>query len=232
MRRECEKRGWSSASAWTTHRFARPPPQRSMHRRRVQTCMRRLLALTTALILCLATPGFAAAFRATSAGHVRYAIRPEGAWPDPSLTATRSRVVILLPWQTALMHRLKASNRKLIVLEDKDLGNASSYPPVEGFTADGVTYTQALEQHPNWLLRDRAGQPIRCAGFPYLWAMDVGNPGFQRAWAAEVAGELKAEGWDGVFIDNVNPTIRYYHDPSDVASYPSDAAYSAAVTAA
>lgn len=196
--------------------------------------MRRSLVLivAVALCLCLAMPGLAAAFQTAAAGHVRYAIRPEGTWPDPSLTATRSRVVILLPWQTALMHRLKASNPKLIVLEYKDLGNASDYPPVEGFSADGVSYTQALTQHPNWLLRDRAGQPIRCAGFPYLWAMDVGNPGFQRAWAAEVAGELESEGWDGVFIDNVNPTIRYYHDPADVASYPNDAAYSAAVTAA
>jgi Hypothetical glycosyl hydrolase family 15 len=125
--------------------------------------MRRLLALTMALFACLAAPGLAAALRTTAAGHVRYAICPEGAWPDPSLTATRSRVVIL---------------------------------------------------------------------FPYLWAMDIGNPAFQRAWADEVAGELRTQGWDGVFIDNVNPTIRYYHDPADVARYPSDATYSAAVTSA
>ncbi len=167
-----------------------------------------------------------------AAGHVRYAIRPEGAWPDPSLTATRSRVVILLPWQVALMRSLKASNPNLIVLEYKDLGNSSSYPPVEGFTTDGVSYAEALAHHPEWLLRDRAGQPIQCAGFPYLWAMDIGNPGFQRAWADEVVNELKTQGWNGVFIDNVNPTIRYYHDPADVASYPNDATYSAAVTSA
>ncbi len=163
---------------------------------------------------------------------MRYAIRPEGAWPDPSLTAQRSRVVILLPWQQQLMHRLKASNPRLIVLEYKDLGNASSYQPVDGLSTDGVSYAQALAHHPAWLLRDRAGAPIRCLGFPYLWAMDIGNRGFQRAWASEVVHELKTQGWDGVFIDNVNPTIRYYHDPRDVAKYPSDRAYAAAVTSA
>lgn len=167
-----------------------------------------------------------------AAGHVRYAIRPEGAWPDPSLTAQRSRVVILLPWQQALMHKLKASNPHLIVLEYKDLGNSSSYAPVDGFSADGVSYAQALAHHPAWLLRDRAGQPIRCTGFPYLWAMDIGNRSFQRAWANEVVSELENQGWDGVFMDNVDPTIRYYHDPADVARYRSDAAYSAAVTSA
>jgi Hypothetical glycosyl hydrolase family 15 len=194
--------------------------------------MRRSLALTLVLFACLATPGLATVPQIAAAGHLRYAIRPEGAWPDPSLTAARSRVVILLPWQTALLHRLKATNPRLIVLEYKDLGNASAYPPVEGFTADGVSYAEASGHHPDWLLRDRAGQPIQCNGFPYLWAMDIGNPGFQRAWAEEVAGELRTQGWDGVFIDNVNPTIRYYHDPADVAKYPSDAAYSAAMTSA
>jgi hypothetical protein len=167
-----------------------------------------------------------------AAGFVRYAIRPEGPWPNPSLTALRSRVVILLPWQQNLMHRLKAANPRLIVLEYKDLANASSYQPIAGFSAEGVTYSEALHQHPAWLLRDRAARPIRCRGFPYLWAMDVGSRGFQRAWAGEVVHELQTQGWDGVFIDNVNPTIRYYHDPADVARYPTDASYSAAVTAA
>jgi hypothetical protein len=167
-----------------------------------------------------------------AAGHVRYAIHPEGAWPDPSLTAARSRVVVLLPWQQALMHRLKAANPGLVVLEYKDLGNSSSYEPVDGVSTDGVTYAQAAAEHPQWLLRDRAGQPIRCDGYSYLWAMDVGNAGFERAWADEVVAELRREGWDGVFIDNVNPTIRYYHNPADVAKYPTDASYTAAMTSA
>jgi hypothetical protein len=163
---------------------------------------------------------------------VRYAIGAEGAWPNPALTAARSRVVILLPWQQALMHQLKAANPKLIVLEYKDLGNSSSYEAVNGFSTDGVSYAQAATAHPGWLLRNRAGRPIQCAGFAYLWAMNVGNRGFERAWANEVVHELNSQGWDGVFIDNVNPTIRYYADPADVAQYPSDGAYTAAMSAA
>jgi endo-alpha-1,4-polygalactosaminidase (GH114 family) len=192
------------------------------------------MALALTLCACLAGSlvRCGTGLGALTPGHVRYAIRPEGAWPDPSLTALRSRVVILLPWQQELVHQLKASNPRLIVLEYKDLGNASSYRPVDGFSADGVSYAQARAHHPRWLLRDRAGRPIRCLGFPYLWATDVGNRGFQRAWAGEVVHELKTQGWDGVFIDNVNPTMRYYHDPSDVARYPSDKAYAAAVTSA
>lgn len=167
-----------------------------------------------------------------TASHVLPAIRPEVTWPDLPLTAARSRIVILLPWQTALMHRLKAANPHLIVLEYKDLSNASSDPPVDGVGAGGVSYAQASREHPSWLLRDAAGQPIQCRGYPYLWALDVGNRGFQRAWTNEVVHELRTQGWDGVFMDNVDPTIRYYHDPSDVARYPTDAAYTAAMTSA
>jgi hypothetical protein len=166
-----------------------------------------------------------------TASHVLPAIRPEVAWPHLPLTAARSRIVILLPWQQALMHRLKAANPHLIVLEYKDLSNASSYPLVDGVGAGGVSYAQALA-HPSWLLRNRAGQPIRCRGYPYLWALNVGSRSFQRAWTGEVVHELTAQGWDGVFLDNVDPTIRSYYDPADVARYPTDAAYAAATTSA
>lgn len=167
-----------------------------------------------------------------AAGHVLPAIRPEVTWSHLPLTAARSRIVILLPWQQALMHRLKAANPHLIVLEYKDLSNASSYPLIDGVGAGGVSYAQALEGHPSWLLRNLAGQPIQCQGYPYLWALNIGNLGFQRAWASEVVNELTSQGWDGVFIDNVDPTIRYYYAPADVAQYPSDASYAAATTAA
>jgi Hypothetical glycosyl hydrolase family 15 len=209
-------------------RAPRRPPLRAPRHRAIAALFAACLAAT----LLLALPPTAAPALTATAGHVRYAIRPEGAWPDPALTARRSQVVILLPWQQALMHRLKAANPKLIVLEYKDLGNSSSYEPVNGFSTDGVSYAQAASAHPGWLLRNRAGQPIACAGFSYLFAMNIGNRSFQQAWTNEVVGELHSQGWDGVFIDNVNPTLRYYTNPADVAMYASDGAYSAAMTAA
>jgi Hypothetical glycosyl hydrolase family 15 len=167
-----------------------------------------------------------------TAGHLRFAIRPGKAWPDIPLTAARSRIVVLLPWQQALMHRLKAANPHLIVLEYKDLANTSSYAPVDGVSPDGVTYEQAVDEHPSWLLRSLGGQPIQCRGYSYLWAMNIGDRGFQRAWTDEVVHELVSQGWSGVFMDNVDPTIRYYHDPANVAQYPNNAAYAAATTSA
>ncbi len=220
--------------------------------------MRRAIALTLLLCAYYAAPGSAAVSAPTAhhpagtptaghradtpatrhagstptAGHLRFAIRPGKAWPDVPLTAARSRIVVLLPWQQALMHRLKAANPHLIVLEYKDLANTSSYAPVDGVSPDGVTYEQAVDGHPSWLLRTLDGQPIQCRGYSYLWAMNIGNRGFQQAWTDEVVHELVSQGWSGVFMDNVDPTIRYYHDPANVAQYPTDTAYAAATTSA
>ena len=38
----------------------------------------------------------------------------------------------------------------------------------------------------------------------------------------------REEGWDGVFVDDTNPTIRWHYTSEQVAKYPSDATYAAA----
>ena len=62
--------------------------------------------------------------------------------------------------------------------------------------------------------------------------MDVGSPDYQKRWAANVTAELDTQGWDGVFLDDSNPTMKYATNPSEVAKYPSDAAYTAAMESA
>jgi Hypothetical glycosyl hydrolase family 15 len=44
--------------------------------------------------------------------------------------------------------------------------------------------------------------------------------------------ELETKGWDGVFVDDCNATMKYAYDPSKVAKYPNDAAYSGAMESA
>lgn len=60
--------------------------------------------------------------------------------------------------------------------------------------------------------------------------MDVGSQGFQQAWADNVLAKLESAPWDGVFMDDVNATIKYHHDPQDVGVYPDDASYFAATS--
>ncbi len=96
---------------------------------------------------------------------------------------------------------------------------------------DGVSYAQTAHA-PSWLLRDRAGEPIRCAWLSLPVGDGYRQPRLSAGLGREVVHELESQGWDGVFIDNVNPTIRYYHDPADVAQYPTTRPTAAAMTSA
>ena len=45
-------------------------------------------------------------------------------------------------------------------------------------------------------------------------------------------GEIAAGGWDGVFMDDTNPTMSWHYDVNRMAKYPTDAAWQAATRSA
>jgi len=100
-----------------------------------------------------------------------------------------------------------------------------------GWAGSGVTKEQA-EEHPEWFLKNTSGARFTFGGYSYVWAADIGNAAFQAKWADNVSAKLKADIWDGVFVDDTNPTMRYHYNVSSVAKYPTDAQYSAATGSA
>jgi hypothetical protein len=62
--------------------------------------------------------------------------------------------------------------------------------------------------------------------------MDVGSPSYQRAWAANVARDVRRQGWDGVFVDGVARTLQYpwYLNGRVLAKYPGPDDYARATT--
>ena len=100
-----------------------------------------------------------------------------------------------------------------------------------GNTGTGVT-TQDAGGHPEWYLRNTSGERFTFSAYDYLWAADIGNRSFQERWLANVTAKLKTADWDGVLVDDANPTMLYHYDVGRVAKYPSDAAYSAATGSA
>jgi Hypothetical glycosyl hydrolase family 15 len=162
-----------------------------------------------------------------SAGHVRVAIENAVTTADFSQTPVRSNVVVLQEWEKAKLHSLKAANPAIKVLMYKNLSSMLEASP-NGNAGTGVT-TQEAASHPEWYLTDKTtGTKFNFWGYGYLWAADIGDPGFQQRWADNVGAKLSADIWDGVFVDDTNPTIRYHYDPAQVAEYPDDASYSAA----
>jgi hypothetical protein len=165
-----------------------------------------------------------------SAGHVRVAIENAVATADFSQTAARSNVVVLHEWEKAKLHSLKAANPAMKVLMYKNLSAMLTASP-NGNASTGVT-TQEAATHPEWYLLNTSNAKFNFWGYDYLWAADIGNREYQARWAANVLSKLKADIWDGVFIDDTNPTMRYHYNPTSVKKYPSDAGYAAATGSA
>jgi putative glycosyl hydrolase-like family 15 (GHL15) protein len=166
---------------------------------------------------------------ASPVGHALPALDSAASSANYSQTATHQSYVILQAWETKRMQELHSQNPALKVLVYKNLGFAAEKKASSSST--GVT-TQEAETQSQWFLKNLQGERISSNGYNWLWAMDVGDPAYQQRWADNVIAELEAQGWDGVFIDDPNPTMKYAYDPSQVAKYPSDTAYSAAMESA
>jgi hypothetical protein len=187
---------------------------------------RAVLALTTLLLVLPATAS------AGTVGHVRVALDSNAAFPSYEQSARRHGVVILQAWQQDRMRALKQANPGLTVLVYKNLSFAAGDTSWSGFASTGVTAPEAERDNPQWFLRNTDGQRFTSWSYRWLWTMDVGDPSYQRRWADNVVGELQAQGWDGVFMDDTNATMKYHYDAGRIAKYPNDAAWAAATRAA
>jgi hypothetical protein len=159
------------------------------------------------------------------AGHVRMAIDSASSRADFSKTAARNDFVILHGWERARARSLKARNPALKVLMYKNLSFMARSR--FGRVNTGVSLAEA-HAHPSWYLRNTRGRRFTSQSYDYMWAADIGRPSYQRRWIRNVLRQARAGGWDGVFVDDVNPTIQHHYDETKVARYPSDASYSAA----
>jgi hypothetical protein len=83
--------------------------------------------------------------------------------------------------------------------------------------------------HPRWYLHTLRGARFTFADYSWLWAANVGAPGYAAQWARNATRLLAAHPeFDGVFIDDVNPTLSYHWNSANVRELPGDAAYRAA----
>jgi hypothetical protein len=160
-------------------------------------------------------------------GHVDVAINSNARIANYGYTAGHEQVVILQAWETAELRKLKRANPDVKVLMYQNASSASSTAAADGVYPTGVSYTESVAHH--WLLDSTSGQPFTFNGEDWLYAANIGSRGYQRAWAHNVNRELAKAPWDGVFIDDLNPTIRYHYCVSCVAQYPTDASYGAAM---
>ena len=167
---------------------------------------------------------------AETVGHYYSATTTPAAFVNPALSAQRNTFIDLQAWEGAKAAELKAENPHLKVLVYQNLGAISQGIGPNGFSSSGVNYAEANTAHPSWFLAGPSGERLAFEDFKWLWAADVGNPEYQRLWAANVVRLLAGGPWDGVLMDDTNTTNRYHFNPSSkVTKYPTDAAYQGAV---
>lgn len=147
----------------------------------------------------------------------------------------RYGVAVVGPWDYDQVSALKAANPNVKVLLYKDVAATASYDVVNGVDVNplptGVGYAYANTYHPDWFLTSTTGQRVQWADYPGDWWMDIGNPSYQDAWAANVIASVRQYGAAGVMMDDVDAMLGG-HLPAGVtlAKYPTDASYAAAMT--
>ena len=145
---------------------------------------------------------------------------------------SRYDYAILNAWDADRIPALRAANPSLKLLVYKNASMTVDYSVSGGrdnpFLTTGVGFASASATHPEWFLRDTAGQRVESAGYSGAWLMDLGSRSYQEAWLASVAAEVRAQGWDGVMVDDVNVTPRWHVGGRTLAAYPTDASYTAA----
>jgi hypothetical protein len=189
----------------------------------------RVMACLTAFLAALVapcTPAPATDAHAAVPGHLRVATGSNARWPNPA-GALKYQVVVLNSWNRRRIPMLKAANPKVKVLLYKNLA-ASRAASASGHTSTGVPLS---EVRPEWYLRDTTLAPIRFRNYPELYAMDIGSESYQERWGDNVLAELRGSEFDGVFMDDVNLTMRYHYSGL-IPKYPTDADYQRAMGAA
>jgi hypothetical protein len=93
----------------------------------------------------------------------------------------------------------------------------------------GVNYCYALAYHPDWFLTNASGARLTYTDYPQYAAMDIGNPSYQSTWAANAIAVAKADGFDGIYLDDVNTYPGHGLD-GQIAKY-TDQAYGQAMAA-
>lgn len=131
-------------------------------------------------------------------------------------------VIICNPNYYTSLATLKAANpnTKFLLYQNASASNKDN-------TDDHLEVATLWSTSPeSWFLSNASGR-MTFADFSDRAWMDVGNVSYQKAWAAQVKARVQRDGWDGVFIDDVNAAMSASHLGAQArpTAYATDAAW-------
>jgi hypothetical protein len=155
------------------------------------------------------------------------------AWPVAD-EANRYQFMVLSGNEYALIPMLKAINPHLrfLVYQAIWFTNQNDYSYMQ--TVTGCTaYADDVANHPSWFLHDASGNRVLGPNRTDLYAMDVGNPAYQQACAANAGALARTYGFDGVFFDLIDgPMARDVQPGLTIPEYPTQRSWEGAMTGA
>jgi Hypothetical glycosyl hydrolase family 15 len=125
--------------------------------------------------------------------------------------------------RVAAIHAAKAGRVLLYAQTQTEGPNSCQYDARPSY---GVSYCWANQYHPEWFLLNKSGQRAMYTDYA-LYMMDMGSPSYQQQWADSEIATAKRDGFDGVYMDDVNLSPGHGTDGT-LAKY-TDAQYEAAV---
>jgi len=108
----------------------------------------------------------------------------------------------------------------------QDPGSCNAAPKHNQVATERGDFCRIAKDHPDWILRDNAGNPIEQGGYVY---MDPGNSGWQQFWLERAQQMQQQEHWDGLFLDNVEASLVKRHQKGMPAKYTNEQNYEAAI---
>jgi len=161
-----------------------------------------------------------------------YMIHFGGPVLDVATEAPRRKVFFLNPDEYPKIAEIKAANPNALVFVYKDLSSTRDWDCINGVDridlTSGVGYCDTNANHPEWFLKDTAGNRLTYSSYPGHWQLDIGNPEYQQKWLENVKANLQLRGWDGVIMDNALVHADTYHQGVVPAAYPTNESFQAA----
>jgi Hypothetical glycosyl hydrolase family 15 len=142
----------------------------------------------------------------------------------------RYQVMVLQATDAAMVPVLHQANPnlKIFLYQDPKLSRSSDPTGLSVCT----DYPAIVGAHPDWFVRDAAGNPISPAGYPGNYIMDLGNPAYEQACVAHATALAKQYGFDGIFFDDFSAVLSWTFSGGVFSpEYPTDAAWQAATYA-
>lgn len=115
----------------------------------------------------------------------------------------------------------------LVFTEIQDPGSCDKEPYGNQVAYKAGDFCEISAEHPEWFLRDSYGEIIREGKDVF---MDPGNIEYREFWLARAKELRENYGWDGIFIDNLEASLKKI-EKLDVSpeKYPDDESYQVAI---